>query len=69
MPIIQVTLIEGRDAAAKERLIRDLTRATVEALAAPIESVRVILQEVAPAHWGAGGVSKAEAARQEPRHG
>lgn len=69
MPMIQVTLLEGRDAPAKERLIRDLTRAAVDALDAPIASVRVILHEVPPAHWGVGGVSKAEAARQEPRHG
>jgi 4-oxalocrotonate tautomerase len=69
MPIIQVSLIEGRDAPAKERLIRELTRAAVDALDAPIASVRVILQEVPAAHWGAGGVSKAESARQEARHG
>lgn len=62
MPLIQVTLLEGRSAEAKALLIRQLTDATVDAIAAPRESVRVILQEVAPAHWGVGGVSKAAAA-------
>ena len=59
MPLIQVTLIEGRSAQAKAALIQRLTDAAVESIAAPREAVRVILQEVPPAHWGVGGVSKA----------
>lgn len=58
MPLIQVTLIEGRSAEAKSRLIHQLTEAAIEAIAAPRESIRVILQEVPPAHWGVGGVAK-----------
>jgi len=68
MPLIQVTLIEGRSAEAKAALIRGLTEAAVEATAAPRESIRVILQEVPPAHWGVGGVPKGAAAK-ESRHG
>jgi 4-oxalocrotonate tautomerase len=59
MPLIQVTLIEGRSADMKAALIRGLTEAAVQATAAPSESIRVILQEVPGAHWGVGGVSKA----------
>lgn len=62
MPLIQVTLLEGRSAHAKAALLQRLTDAAVEALAAPRETVRVILQEVPPAHWAVGGVSKAAAA-------
>jgi 4-oxalocrotonate tautomerase len=51
-------MIEGRSADAKTALIRDLTTAAVEALGAPRESVRVILQEVPGAHWGVGGIPK-----------
>lgn len=58
MPLIQVTMIEGRSPAMKEDLIRLLTRSTVEAIGAPHDSVRVILQEVPSSHWGVGGVSK-----------
>lgn len=58
MPLIQVTLIEGRPAEAKAELIRTLTEAAVASLQAPRESIRVILQEVPPAHWGVGGVPK-----------
>ncbi|PMS38586.1 4-oxalocrotonate tautomerase [Trinickia symbiotica] len=58
MPLIQVTLIEGRTINAKAALIDHLTEAAVEALGAPRESVRVIIQEVPAAHWGVGGVPK-----------
>ena len=58
MPLIQVTLIEGRSAAAKVELIRTLTEAAVASLNAPRESVRVIVQEVPAAHWAVGGVPK-----------
>lgn len=68
MPLIQVTLLEGRSGEAKDALIRQLTDAAVQALEAPRETVRVILQEVPPAHWGVGGVSKAGSA-SEVRHG
>ena len=69
MPLIQVTLLEGRSSDAKAALIRQLTDATVEAIAAPRESVRVILQEVPLAHWGVGGVPKAAAATNEAKDG
>lgn len=58
MPLIQVTMIEGRSAEMKAALMRGLAEATVEATGVPRESIRVILQEVPNAHWGVGGVSK-----------
>jgi 4-oxalocrotonate tautomerase len=61
MPIVEITLIEGRDDEAKERLIGKVTEAIVEAIAAPIDTVRVIIREVPAKHFGAGGVSKAAA--------
>ena len=61
MPLIQVTLIEGRTLDAKATLIGRLTDAAVAALGAPRESVRVIIQEVPAAHWGVGGLPKSAA--------
>ena len=55
MPLIQVTLIEGRNADAKAALIRGLTEAAVQAVGAPRESIRVILQEVPKTQWGIAG--------------
>lgn len=58
MPLIQVTLIEGRSADQKAALIHQLTEAAVHAIQAPRDSVRVILHEVPAAHWGVGGMAK-----------
>ena len=60
MPIINITLIEGRPAEKKAELIRELTDATERVLAAPRESIRVIINEIPPEHLGIAGVSKAE---------
>jgi len=68
MPLIQVTMIEGRSADTKTALIRGLTEAAAQATGAPRESIRVILQEVPGAHWGVGGVPKS-APMQEARRG
>lgn len=58
MPIVDITLIEGRSAAAKAKLIAKVTDAVVDAIAAPPESVRVILREVPGTHFGVAGVAK-----------
>ncbi|HEY0315418.1 MAG TPA: 2-hydroxymuconate tautomerase family protein [Sphingomonas sp.] len=60
MPIITVNLLTGRDRAQKTTLIRALADAAVEALGVPLASVRVILNEVPPEHWGIGNETKAE---------
>jgi 4-oxalocrotonate tautomerase len=60
MPIIDVTIIEGRTPEKKEALIRELTDAAVRAINAPFQSVRVIIREVPPEHFGVAGTSKAE---------
>ena len=59
MPIITVQLIAGRPPELRERLIAELTRTAVDVLAVPAQSVRVILAEVPPEHWGVAGVSRA----------
>ncbi|WP_321803411.1 4-oxalocrotonate tautomerase [Burkholderia sp. BCC1988] len=64
MPLIQVTLIEGRAMEAKVALIEGLTDAAIVALDAPRESVRVIIQEVPASHWGVGGVPKSASKEQ-----
>jgi 4-oxalocrotonate tautomerase len=58
MPLVQVSLIEGRPAEVGERLIAELTETIVRVLETPKESVRVILYEVPPELWGVAGVSK-----------
>jgi 4-oxalocrotonate tautomerase len=65
MPLIQVTMIEGRSPETKEALIRLLTDGAEQATGAPRDSIRVILQEVPGAHWGVGGVPKSKSAKEK----
>jgi len=58
MPFIDVTMIEGRDAEKKRRLIKELTDAAERVLEAPRASIRVVIREVPAAHWGVGGEPK-----------
>jgi 4-oxalocrotonate tautomerase len=60
MPLIEVTLVEGRTPEALRSLIHELHAAAVRAIAAPPESVRVVLREVPATHWAAGDVTIAE---------
>lgn len=58
MPIVDITLIEGRSPEKKVRLIEKVTDAVVEAIDAPRDSVRVLIREIPPQHFGAGGKPK-----------
>jgi len=61
MPIVEITMIEGRSAEAKRRLAAKVTDAIVEAIEAPRESIRVILREIPALHFAVGGKTKEEA--------
>lgn len=60
MPLIEVTLVEGRTPEQLRALIRGLTAAACDAVGAPRGSVRVVLREVPATHWAAGDVTVAE---------
>ncbi len=57
MPFIQINILEGRTPEKKERLIREVTDLVSDVLEAPKESVRVMIQEIQPEHWGIAGES------------
>ena len=61
MPLVEVTLAEGRTPEQIRSLIHELHEAVIRAVAAPPENVRVIVREVPPTHWAAGDVTIAEA--------
>lgn len=65
MPMIEVTLVEGRSPAQLRALITGLTRAACDAVGAPEESVRVVVREVPATHWAAGDVTIAERSSNE----
>jgi 4-oxalocrotonate tautomerase len=60
MPLVEVTLVEGRSPAQLRSLITALTEAIVSSVDAPRENVRVVLREVPTTHWAAGDVTIAE---------
>ena len=63
MPLVEVTLVEGRTPEQLRTLISRLTAAVVDSVGAPKENVRVVLREVPATHWAAGDVTIAGAAR------
>jgi 4-oxalocrotonate tautomerase len=60
LPLVEVTLTEGRTPERLRALVHELHAAVVRAIDAPSESVRVIIREVPTTHWAAGDVTIAE---------
>jgi len=58
MPLAQITLIEGRSPQQKQQLIASVTDAIASSLDAPIETVRVLVQEIPGQNWGIAGKPK-----------
>jgi 4-oxalocrotonate tautomerase len=52
-------MLSGRTPEQKAALIRELAEGAVRALGVSEQSIRVLLTEVEPAHWGVGTLSKA----------
>jgi 4-oxalocrotonate tautomerase len=60
MPIVEVTLVHGRSPEQLRAMISAVTTAVFETVAAPVESIRVIIHEVPTTHFAAGDVTIAE---------
>jgi 4-oxalocrotonate tautomerase len=56
MPIVTIHLLEGRTPEQKKQLIKNVSSAVIQTLAAPPESVRVILNEMPCDHYGIAGL-------------
>jgi 4-oxalocrotonate tautomerase len=63
MPIAIVHIVEGRSAEKKAALIENVSRAISLSLDAPLETVRVLIQEVPKTQWGIGGTTLADLSR------
>lgn len=66
MPLVEVTLVEGRPASQLRALISRLTDAVATSVGAPLESIRVVVREVPATHWAAGDVTIAERRGESP---
>lgn len=60
MPLVEITLVEGRTPEQIRRLLHDVHEAVRSALGAADESIRVVVREVPPTHWSAGDRTIAE---------
>jgi len=56
MPIVQISMIQGRTPEKKEELIKKVTDAIVETLQISKDRVRIVLNEVPKENIGYGGV-------------
>ena len=59
MPIVTITMVEGRTVEGKQIMIRAMTDAIVQSINAPREAIKVIIHEVPAWHFGSGGEVKA----------
>lgn len=57
MPLIQITMLEGRTPERKEKLIEEITKTVSTVLGAPLESIRIGINEIPDTNWGIGGKS------------
>ncbi|MCZ4274119.1 2-hydroxymuconate tautomerase [Maritalea porphyrae] len=60
MPLVEITIIEGRTSSQKSDLITQVTDAVENAISAPRKAIRVAIRELPAEHWAIGGVSIAE---------
>lgn len=58
MPIVNITLIEGRSDEQKAAMYREVTEAIHRTLNTPHDSVRIVVSELPARHFAAGGVAK-----------
>lgn len=56
MPIINIHMLEGRTKEQKRELIKRVTEVVVETLNSPPESVRIVINDMAPDDYGVAGL-------------
>jgi len=65
MPIVQISMVEGRSPEQLRNLIREVTNSVASTLEAPIDTIKVIVSEVPPTHWGSAGHTIADRRNQK----
>ncbi|MEM5314394.1 tautomerase family protein [Paraburkholderia sp. JHI869] len=64
MPIVHISLVEGRSDEAVKACVKAVARTISETLDAPLESIRVYATQVPGAHWAVGERTKDEVVLQ-----
>jgi 4-oxalocrotonate tautomerase len=55
MPVIQITISQGRSVEQKRELVQILTRETARIMKTKEENVRILIYEVSKENWGNAG--------------
>ena len=63
MPLAHIYLLEGRSEEVKRSVIEKVTQALHEAVGAPKENVRVVIQDIPKTNWGIAGKTAQEMGR------
>ncbi|HEX5892137.1 MAG: 2-hydroxymuconate tautomerase family protein [Nitrososphaeraceae archaeon] len=56
MPVIQITISQGRSVEQKRELIEVLTKETARIMKTQEEKVRILIYEVSKENWGNAGI-------------
>ncbi|OAH54769.1 4-oxalocrotonate tautomerase [Domibacillus aminovorans] len=60
MPIIHITMLEGREDETIKQCMRDVARTVQKSLDIPLESIRIVVEEVPKNRFAVGGTLKSE---------
>jgi 4-oxalocrotonate tautomerase family enzyme len=60
MPLVQISIVRGRERETVKECIRQVARTVAETLNAPLATVRVIVTEIEPDHWATGDRLKSD---------
>jgi 4-oxalocrotonate tautomerase len=55
MPVIQITISQGRSVEQKRELVQVLTRETARIMKTKEENVRILIYEISKENWGNAG--------------
>ncbi len=56
MPIISISMLEGRSKEMKKALIKNVTETVVETLKTPAEAVRIVIHDMTNEDYGVAGL-------------
>ena len=56
MPIVTIQMLKGRDKEKRKELIKNVTDAVTKTLDVPVDSVRVLLNEIENENFGVAGL-------------
>jgi 4-oxalocrotonate tautomerase len=56
MPVIQITISQGRSVEQKRELIKVLTKETARIMKTQEEKIRILIYEVSKENWGNAGI-------------